>query len=53
MTDVQFEQTRKALRSKQRDLKRKGKDNKPNASAALFKFCMKSISWDVPQQKRF
>ena len=32
---VQFEQTRKALQSKQRDLKRKGKGNKPNASAAL------------------
>ena len=35
MRDVQFEQTRKALQSKQRDLKRKGKGNKPNASAAL------------------
>ena len=35
MKDVQFEQTRKALQSKQRDLKRKGKSNKPNASAAL------------------
>ena len=35
MKDVQFEQTRKALQSKQRDLKRKGKGNKPNASAAL------------------
>ena len=33
--DVQFEQTRKALQSKQRDLKRKGKGNKPNASATL------------------
>ena len=31
MKDVQFEQSRKALQSKQRDLKRK----KPNASAAL------------------
>ena len=35
MTDVQLEPTRKALQSKQRDLKRKGKGNKPNASAAL------------------
>ena len=35
MKDVQFEQTRKALHSKQRDLKRKGKCNRPNASAAL------------------
>ena len=57
LKDVQFEQTRKALQSKQRDLKRKGKGNKPNASAALaskiFKFCMKRISWEVPLQKRF
>ena len=35
MKDVQFEQTQKALQSKQRDLKRKGMGNKPNASAAL------------------
>ncbi|CAH3160237.1 unnamed protein product [Pocillopora meandrina] len=35
MKNVQFEQTRKALQSKQRDLKRKGIGNKPNASAAL------------------
>ena len=35
MKDVQFEQTRKAHQSKQRDLKQKGKGNKPNASAAL------------------
>ena len=35
MKDVQFEQTRRALQSKQRDLKRKGKSNKPNASAAI------------------
>ena len=35
MKDVQFEETRKALQSKQRDLKRKGRGNKPNASAAL------------------
>ena len=37
MKNVQFEQTRKALQSKQRDLKRKGMGNKPNASAALSK----------------
>ena len=35
MKNVQFEQTRKAPQSKQRDLKRKGMGNKPNASAAL------------------
>ena len=35
MKNVQFEQTRKAPKSKQRDLKRKGMGNKPNASAAL------------------
>ncbi|KAK3753060.1 hypothetical protein QZH41_005506 [Actinostola sp. cb2023] len=35
MKDLQFEQTRKALQSKQKDLKRKGKGNKPNASVAL------------------
>ena len=35
MKDIQFEQTRKALHSKQRDLKRKGKGKTPNASAAL------------------
>ena len=35
MKNVQFEQTRKALKSKQRDLKREGMGNKPNASAAL------------------
>ena len=35
MKNVQFEKTRKALQSKQRDLKRKGMGNKPNASAAL------------------
>ena len=33
--DVQLEQTQKGLQSKQRDLKRKGKGNKPNASASL------------------
>ena len=35
MKNVQFEQTRKALKSKQRDLKRKGMGNESNASAAL------------------
>ena len=35
MKEVQFEQTRKVLQSKQRDLKRKGMGNKPNASTAL------------------
>ena len=35
MKDIQFEQTRKALQSKQKDLKWKGKGNKPNASASL------------------
>ena len=35
MKDVQFEQTQEALQSKQRDLKRKGKGNKPNVCAAL------------------
>ena len=35
MKDVQFEKTRKALQSKQRDLKQKGMGTKPNASAAL------------------
>ncbi|CAH3163643.1 unnamed protein product, partial [Porites lobata] len=33
--DLQFEKTRKALSSKQKDLKRKGKGNKPNASVAI------------------
>ena len=35
MKDVEFEQARKALQSKQKDLKKKGKGNKPNASVAL------------------
>ncbi|CAB4014174.1 Hypothetical predicted protein [Paramuricea clavata] len=35
MKDLQFEQTRKALVSKQKDLKRQEKGNKPNASSAL------------------
>ena len=35
MKEIQFEQTWKALQSKQRDLKRKSKANKPNASSAL------------------
>ena len=37
MKYVQVEQIRKVLQSKQRDLKRKGKYNKPNASAAVSK----------------
>ena len=35
MKEVQFEKSRTALQSKQRDLKRKSRGNKPNASAAL------------------
>ena len=35
MKDLQFEQTRKALVSQRKDLKRQGKENKPNASSAL------------------
>ena len=56
MKDVQFEQTRRALQSKQRDLKRKGMANKPNASAALseedVQVLFERISWEVPRQKR-
>ena len=56
MKDVQFEQTRKALHSKQRDLKRKGKGNNPNASAALseedIQVPYEKIPWEVPLQKR-
>ena len=35
MKDAEFEQARKTLQSKQKDLKQKGKGNKPNASVAL------------------
>ena len=35
MKDSEFEQARKALQSKQKDLKQKGKGKKPNASVAL------------------
>ena len=35
MKDADFEQARKALQSTQKDLKQKGKGNKPNASVAL------------------
>ena len=35
MKDAEFEQARKALQSKQKDLKQKGKGNKPNTSVAL------------------
>ena len=56
MKDVQFEKTRRALKSKQRDLKRKGIGNKPNASAALseedVQVLFERISWEVPWQKR-
>ena len=37
MKDAEFEQARKALQSKQKDLKQKGKGDKPNASVALTK----------------
>ena len=56
MKDVQFEKTQRALKSKQRDLKRKGIGNKPNASAALseedVQVLFERISWEVPWQKR-
>ena len=35
MKDAEFEQAYKALQSKQKDLKQKGKGNKPNASVAV------------------
>ena len=35
MRDVEFEKARTALKSKQRDLKKKGKGDKPNASVPL------------------
>ena len=35
MKDAEFEQALKALQSKQKDLKQKGKRNKPDASVAL------------------
>ena len=35
MKDAEFEQVRKALKSKQKHLEQKGKGNKPNASVAL------------------
>ena len=37
MKDAEFEQQRKALQSKEEDLKQKGKGSKPNASVALTK----------------
>ena len=37
MRDVEFEKARTALKSKQRDLKKKGKGDKPNASVPLTK----------------
>ena len=57
MKHVHFEKTRKALQSKQRDLKRKGKGNKPNASSALseedIQVLYEKDLLDVPRQKRF
>ena len=35
MNDLVFQKTRKVLLSKQKELKKKGKGNKPNASIAL------------------
>ena len=35
MNDLVFEKTRKVLLSKQKELKKKGKGNKPNASVAV------------------
>jgi len=35
MNDLVFEKTRKVLLSKQKELKKKGKGNRPNASIAL------------------
>ena len=43
MKDAEFEQARKALQSKQKDLKQKGKGNKPNASVALTEEEMKLL----------
>ena len=43
MKDADFEQVRKALQSKQKDLKQKGKGNKPNASVALREEEMKLL----------
>ena len=37
MKDAEFEQQRKALQSKEEDLKQKVKGSKPNASVALTK----------------
>ena len=43
MKDADFEQIRQALQSKQKDLKQKGKENKPNASVALREEEMKLV----------
>jgi len=57
MSNVQFEQTRIVLQSKQRDLKRKGKGNKPNASVALseedIQALYERISWEVQRPRCF
>ena len=57
LKDVQFEQARKALQSKHRDLKRKGRGNKPNACAALseedIQVLYKKDLLGVSRQKRF
>ena len=44
MKDAEFEQARKALQSKQKDLKQKGKGNTPNASVALTEEEIKLLS---------
>ena len=52
--DVQFEQTRKGLQSKQRDLKRKGKGNKPNVSVSLSEEDIEVLyEKDLLKKKRF
>ena len=58
--NVQLEQTpRKALHSKQRDQKQKGKGSRPNASAALSEediqvlYEKNLLGTEVPRQKRF
>ena len=43
MRDVEFEKGRTALKSKQRDLKKKGKDDKQNASVPLTEDDMKLL----------
>ncbi|CAH3120287.1 unnamed protein product [Porites lobata] len=50
--DLQFEKTRKALSSKQKDLKRKGKGNKPNASVAISEDDIQTRSTKKPWFKQ-